>query len=264
MSRRARARIALALSGACVVLLAAAALVIGSLHERMSDLDPWPSGHVDADGASADGTGVDSEGFPAVDWDYWQDVNPDVIGWITIPGTPVNYPVVQAPADDPDYYLTHDVYGEANYMGCPYLDAGCAEGGLLGSKNAVIFGHNLGFGDTSMFNAVASYIDGGFARAHREVLLQTPGGRTTCRVAAADCIGGWQAQKRLEFADEADYASWLEERYGASAMKIEPLDESKGVVTLCTCSYNYWSENERTVVYCINDALDGLGADSAD
>lgn len=168
---------------------------------------------------------------------------------VAIPGTPVDYPIVQAPADDPTYYLKHDVYRKPNYMGCPYLDADCAEGGLFGSANAVVFGHNLGFGDTSMFNAVASYTDASFAREHRRVLLQTPDERREFEVQAADCIGGWEAQKRTRFESEADFSQWYADRLVESDMRLTDEAVASPIVTLCTCSYNRWADNERTVVY---------------
>lgn len=187
--------------------------------------------------------------FPDVDWEAWRAINPDVIGWISIPGTPVDYPIVQAPADDPTYYLKHDVYRKPNFMGCPYLDADCAEGGLFGSTNAVVFGHNLGFGDTSMFNAVASYTDASFAREHCRVLLQTPDERREFEVQAADCIGGWEAQKRTRFESEADFSQWYADRLVESDMRLTDEAVASPIVTLCTCSYNRWADNERTVVY---------------
>lgn len=244
MRRAVRARIALAFSGVCVLALACGFGVLAFLHGRAASVSPVPGEQAVEDTPTADGSG-----FPDVDWEAWRDINPDVIGWITIPGTPVDYPIVQASADDPTYYLKHDVYRKPNYMGCPYLDAGCAEGGLLGSANAVVFGHNLGFGDTSMFNAVASYTDAAFAREHRRVLLQTPDERREFEVQAADCIGGWEAQKRTRFESGTDFGQWYEERLAESDIRLADEAVAPPIVTLCTCSYNRWADNERTVVY---------------
>lgn len=251
MRRAVRARIALAFSGVCVLALAAGVGVLASLHGRAASVSPVPGTPATEPAPAADGSG-----FPDVDWEAWRAINPDVIGWITIPGTPVDYPIVQAPADDPTYYLKHDVYRKANYMGCPYLDADCAEGGLLGSVNAVVFGHNLGFGDTSMFNAVASYTDAAFAREHRRILLQTPDERREFEVQAADCIGGWEAQKRTRFESGTDFGRWYAERIAESDMRLSAEPVVPPIVTLCTCSYNRWADNERTVVYT---APDGAG-----
>lgn len=218
--------------------------VLASLHGRAASVSPVPGEQAIEDTPTAD-----RSGFPDVDWEAWRAINPDVIGWISIPGTPVDYPIVQAPADDPTYYLKHDVYRKPNFMGCPYLDADCAEGGLFGSANAVVFGHNLGFGDTSMFNAVASYTDASFAREHCRVLLQTPDESREFEVQAADCFGGWEAQKRTRFESEADFSQWYADRLVESDMRLTDEAVASPIVTLCTCSYNRWADNERTVVY---------------
>lgn len=78
-------------------------------------------------------------------------INPELIGWLTIEGTKIDYPVVQT--DNPDYYLDHDFYGEKNINGMlvvtPEYDV------LTPSQNIVIHGHNMRNG--AMFNAITRY-----------------------------------------------------------------------------------------------------------
>ena len=131
MKKRTKSRIALAASA--VFLLSAAAMFAFLLYCRQAAHTP-PSPD-----AIPESTVEDGDGFPAVDWDYWQDINPDVIGWVTIPGTTVDSPILQAHGDAPGYYLKHDVYGNYNPAGAIYLDADCEELGLS-SRNAVILG----------------------------------------------------------------------------------------------------------------------------
>ena len=111
---------------AVTALVGAAALGLWlfSIHDRAADVDPSP--------ISADASGSDaaSDGAPTVDWEFWLSVNPDIVAWVSVPGTDIDYPVVQASADDPTFYLDHDVYRCWNPYGCPYLDAGCAGRGL--------------------------------------------------------------------------------------------------------------------------------------
>ena len=54
----------------------------------------------------------------------------------------IDHPVVQAHADSPTWYLSHDVYGNWNIYGCPYLDADCEEEGF-GSQVAYVFAHHM-------------------------------------------------------------------------------------------------------------------------
>lgn len=210
----------------------------------------------------------DEEGFPHVNWDYWCAVNPDVVGWITVPGTVVNGPVVLAFPDDPDYYLSHDVYGDYSWYGCFYLDASCSVGGLLGSPNAVVFGHNMSRVDGSMFTAFSEYVDLDFATSHAEILLQTPDAKERLVVVGARVISGDSADKRTSFADGEDFKAYRDECFSSCEVMLPAIEdeereegargsgevggsiEMERFFTFVTCSYTRY-QNERTLVYAV-------------
>ncbi|WP_165062426.1 class B sortase [Adlercreutzia sp. ZJ154] len=187
----------------------------------------------------------DAEGFPEIDWNYWQSVNPDVIGWVSIPGAELSCAIVQAPTDNPTYYLEHDIRGYANYHGCPYLDADCAELGL-NSQNAVIFGHNIRNGN-SMFATFANYSQEEFAQKHSIVLLQTPEWKKVLQISGASIVKGNQRTKRTSFNTQEDFNLWFSERLDECCVKLQDSIPSS-CITFVTCSYNQYS-NERTLVY---------------
>ena len=97
----------------------------------------------------------------AVDWAALKAINPDVIGWIIVEGTAISCPLVKAPREDPDYYLAHDLYGEENRYGCPYLDAACEN--EFDSTHCVIYGHNMGW-DDALFADLQRFTDSDFAQ----------------------------------------------------------------------------------------------------
>ena len=187
--------------------------------------------------------------WPEVDWTYWQGVNPDVVGWISIPGTSISQPVVQAPANDPNRYLTHDVYGNWNPWGAIYIDAEC-EGGLLGSPNAVVYGHHMD--DGSMFAEVTGYSDPAWAAEHATVLVQTPTDRRAYKVRYADVVNNGSLPKRVEFLDKTDFDAWYAEGLSDAAAVVDAVEVPEQTISLVTCSYwRYW--DERTVVVCSED-----------
>lgn len=194
-------------------------------------------------------TTQDTDGFPAVDWAYWQSVNPDVIGWITIPDTTVNYPIVQAPAKDPSYYLRHDVYKNWTYIGVPYLDAECAEDGLM-AQNAVIFAHHISHGEP-MFAPITQYADRAYADEHSKVLIQTPTDKRVLYVQGAARIHGNDKTKRCTFTSAQDQATWYQDRLNECIWHTDNLPATR-TTTLITCSYN--SKNERTALYLAADS----------
>lgn len=91
--------------------------------------------------------------------------NGDCIGWITISGTALNYPVMYTP-DAPEYYLRRNFYKEYSQSGVPFLDARCT----MSSSNLIIYGHNMKNG--TMFSALKGYIKKSFWDSHQMVTLQ--------------------------------------------------------------------------------------------
>ena len=128
----------------------------------------------------------------------------------------------------------------------PYLDAGCADLGVV-SPVALMFAHHMN--DGSMFSAFASYSDISFAQAHSEILLQTPEEKMRLSVIAADVVDSNREGKRLEFADDDEFDSWLEELLVNADVVLEADAETDSVKAFCTCSYGQWNGHERTIVY---------------
>lgn len=93
--------------------------------------------------------------------------NPDCVGWITIPDTGVDYPVMYTP-DDPKRYLRRDFSGASASHGTPFLDGrnlAQAEG-----QNLILYGHNMM--DGSMFKPLISYLEPSFRETHQEIYLE--------------------------------------------------------------------------------------------
>lgn len=203
----------------------------------ISSLEPSPS---------LDGNPLDNNGFPFVDWEYWQSVNEDVVGWITVPHTDINYPIVQASRSNPQYYLYHDVFKNWNFYGCPYLDATCT--GFEG-LNSIVYGHNLGQGNTYMFASFAHYTNASYARDHNTILLQTPQNKYVLKVQCVSIIAGWETVKRTDFYNRADFQTWANERFNEASIQLSSETETPvKLYTFATCSYIF-GDDERTLVY---------------
>ena len=82
--------------------------------------------------------------------------NPDIVGWIKIDDTRVDYPVMWTP-DDPEFYLRRNFQKEDSVAGTPFLDAAST---MPGSSNWLIYGHNMKNG--TMFHDTLKYEDKAF------------------------------------------------------------------------------------------------------
>ncbi|WP_234966923.1 class B sortase [Olsenella urininfantis] len=91
---------------------------------------------------------------PQVDWEGLKAVNKDVIGWLYIPGTNVNYPVYQGA--DNDQYLRHSAEGEWTIAGQLFMDYENRAPGLVDNQS-IIYGHHMQNG--TMFQQIAALDD---------------------------------------------------------------------------------------------------------
>ena len=95
--------------------------------------------------------------------------NPDFIAWLRIPGTNVDYPVVQT--DNPDYYLNHTFSGKSSVVGTLFslADADYAAPG----RNIAIYGHHLRSSGEKMFTSLMRYKNPDFYEDNKTVMLDS-------------------------------------------------------------------------------------------
>lgn len=96
-------------------------------------------------------------------------VNGDCIGWLSIDGTNISYPVMHTPKE-PQKYLRRSFYGQYRQSGVPFLDGRCSTVG----GNLIIYGHNMKNG--TMFSDLKKYLNTDFLNSHRTVRLETADG----------------------------------------------------------------------------------------
>lgn len=106
--------------------------------------------------------------------------NQDLIGWLSIEGTVIDYPVMQTPEDE-CYYLKRDFYGEDNENGCLIMDTdsvvgvgkadNCYQNGTSPSTNLIIHGHTMKSGE--MFGDLPLYRDEEYGKAHETICFDS-------------------------------------------------------------------------------------------
>lgn len=130
--------------------------------------------------------------------------NRDCIGWLSIPNTTINYPVMHTP-ENPQKYLRRSFYGAYSQSGVPFLDYRCS----LDSTNLIIYGHNMKNG--TMFSDLKNYLDQTFLEEHPTIELQTADGMdkyTVFAVAAVQKTDAWYSF--IAAADSADFTGQIE------------------------------------------------------
>lgn len=218
----------------------------------------------DSDVSDVEGAALSSL---SVDWDALCAVNPDVVGWIYIPNTNVNYPIVKAPADDPDKYLTTDFEGNVGgwwmpTYGTPYLLSTNASD--FSDKNNIVQGHHLQNGE--MFAALADFADSEQFNAHRNVYLLTPKGNyRLSSIALVHCAGS-EPIAQTQFATDDDFKAYTQDKIDRSVVSAAPAAPSAQDISqlfmFSTCDSN---SDARYVLYCapVEFAAAGSGASTS-
>lgn len=108
-----------------------------------------------------------------LDWNKILETNADIYAWLYIPGTNVDYPILQSSTDD-TYYLNHNLDGSKGYPGCIYTEMANAKD--FSNFNTVIYGHNMKNG--TMFKSLHDYAKADFFESNRYAYIYMPDGKT--------------------------------------------------------------------------------------
>ena len=106
--------------------------------------------------------------LPQMDFTALLAQNPDVVGWIRIEDTPVDFPVLQG--DDNEFYLRHGLDGEYDILGVPYVDYECD---VEQGRHLILYGHNMGVGESERFSSLQNYKDPDYYTRHPVIQLDT-------------------------------------------------------------------------------------------
>ena len=210
-------------------------------------------------GAAAPAEDSGEEGAPAVLPEYaaLHQENPDLFGWVQIPDTRLNYPVMYTP-EDPEYYLRRAFDGSDSDSGVPFLDGSCTEDG----GNYLIYGHNMNAG--TMFALLPSYARQDFWEEHPVIRFDTLYERGDYAVMAAfysqvydvDAQGVFRYYQYTDLSSPERFQEYVEQVKSAALYDTGITAEyGDQLLTLSTC--NYHTGDGRFVVVARKQAQDG-------
>lgn len=170
--------------------------------------------------------------WPEVDFAALAAINPDIVGWIYVEDTKINYPVVYR---DNEYYLNHLFDGTYNEGGCIFLDANSLPD--FSGEHSILYGHHMR--DGSMFAGIRKYRDQSYYDAHPMAMLITPEGNYRVEFFSGYVASTLESAWKMSFSAE-DYGAWLSEIASRSlfAAEVEPTTADR-ILTLSTCSYEF-------------------------
>lgn len=154
----------------------------------------------------------------SVDWDALRAVNPDIVAWIYIPDSPVNYPVVQG--QDNQEYLHKAFDGSTGWLasaGTIFLDSNNASD--FSDRNSALYGHHMN--DGSMFASLSDWQNNDEFNSHRDIYLLTPQGNYRLKTFAMVKTTGTDALVQTTFSSEESYRSYIQDKLDRSVVTQE-------------------------------------------
>lgn len=184
---------------------------------------------------------IDDEPIPiSVDFTALKDRNPDVVGWLYCPDTPINYPVVQG--KDNNEYLRCDL--EKNYIISGIIFVDYRNSKIGEDQNYILYGHHMK--DDTMFGTLVNYKDQSYYEKHPIMYYLTPNENFIIELYAGIVVS--RDSKIYEpHLNKTLFVDFLQNAKENSTFKSNTTlkNESK-LITLSTCSYEY--DNARYIV----------------
>ena len=175
--------------------------------------------------------------------------NPDFVAWLRIPGTNVDYPVVQT--DDPDYYLNHTFSGKSSVVGTLFslADADYAAPG----RNIAIYGHHLRSSGEKMFTSLMRYKNPDFYEDNKTIVLDSLYRRSEYTIFAVVNmkVGDWEPSRTM-FSGDAAFMAFVNRAKSESLYDTGvEVGADDHILTLITCDRSYAGKEGRLVILAV-------------
>lgn len=180
-------------------------------------------------------------------YDKLYEENPDFVGWINVPGTNIDYPVMQT-KDNEQKYLHTDFYGRWSYEGVPFLSANSDI--VRPSDNITIYGHHMKYG--TMFHNLTKFENNEFYKEHKIFYFDNiyrSGTYEIVGVVKTDVNQGSYQYWNVSDCNAEEFYRYVDFLKENSLYKIKALNDVEYgdiLVTLSTCEYH--TSNGRLIV----------------
>ena len=179
-----------------------------------------------------------------IDMQELYNINNDIVGWLKIDDTNINYPVMQT-KDKPNYYLRRNFYKEYSQWGTPFLAENCD---IQSSDNLIIYGHHIN--NSKMFGELEHYKKEEYYKNHKYIKFYTMNEKKEYEIIAVFktvAYTGFKYYQYSNFNNEREFETFINKCRELSFYHIEKnINYGEKLITLSTCEYS--QENGRLVV----------------
>ncbi|MBQ8184254.1 MAG: class B sortase [Lachnospiraceae bacterium] len=171
---------------------------------------------------------------------------PDMFAWIEIPGTQVDYPMVQHATDD-TYYLNHTIEGKSGLPGSIYTES--IHPIDMSATHTVVYGHNMI--NKTMFGSLHDYEEKGKIEENPYIYIYMPGETHLYQIFSAVGFSDTYLPNYLDYDNEEDFNQFIDELKASNGHFNEDVEVEYGdkILTLSTCIRNH--DNLRYLVTAV-------------
>lgn len=171
---------------------------------------------------------------PYVDFAALSEKMPDIVAWVKIEGTTIDFPVVRG--TDNDFYLSHLPDGESNKMGSIFMDYRNTVD--FSDINTVIYGHNMN--NYEMFGLLEHYKEQAFFEEHPIIEIYTPEADYRAELLAGYVFSGSNQTLPFKFKSDESLLEYISEAKLKSVFDSgAQIESGDRILTVITCTYNY-------------------------
>lgn len=170
-----------------------------------------------------------------VDWEKAKKEYPTIQAWIEIPGTKIDYPILQG--EDNSYYLNRDYKGDWDFLGSIFMDYR-QDPDFSKNLNTFIYGHTVDTRwESPKFGELANYYDEKFFNEHRTVYIYTPNKVYEGTVFGVHSDSADTRSREMEFLNQTDFLSYAKFMKDNSSVKNDfDVSNIKNMITLWACT----------------------------
>ncbi len=173
-----------------------------------------------------------------IDFDGLHQINKDIIAWMKIPGTNIDYPVLQSQEEDDDYYLNRTMEGQMGLPGSIYMEK--YDSPDFSDAVSIIYGHTLH--DGTMFSELKKYKDKDFFDENPYIYVYLPdGSRKKFQIFASVAFDDRYIIMYYAFTYDEDFNKYISDLKACEGNVNEDVNVEFGdtVITLSTCIDEY-------------------------
>lgn len=187
--------------------------------------------------------------YKEIDWDGLKKINDDIVGWIYIPDTEVDYPIVKGETNDT--YLRTTFEGKKSSAGAIFME--CKNASDFSDKNTILYGHNMRNG--SMFHCLNKFSNREFFENHQIIQIYTPMWSRTYKVISVHTDISTGISYRVSFVDMS-YEDWLDEMVSKTLLHGQDASVYKDTISLSVCHGKSGTEDRMVINLQVADDYD--------